>query len=84
LFAIGLRVSSLLILTVSHLKQLLNEGSTQISLIKKGVQRFTYTLCSKGKELLNIYHKEFFLLMRDKEDNIFFFTTQVAFDKPIQ
>ena len=83
LFVTGLRVSNLLILTVSHLKQLLNQGSTQISLIKKGPQRFALTLSSKGKELIKQYHKEFFLLMRDKEDNQFFFTTQVFFDKPI-
>ncbi len=83
MFVTGLRVSNLLVLTVSNIKQLIVEGTSQISLIKKGPKRFPLTLSHKGKELLKQYHKEFYLLMRDKQDNQFFFTTQVNFEKPI-
>ena len=83
LFVTGLRVSNLLLLKVKHLKSLLNEGTTQISIIKKGPQRFPLTLSSKGKELLKENHKHFFALMEDKKDDQFFFTTQVNFEKAI-
>lgn len=83
LFVTGLRVSNLLLLKVKHLKQLINEGTTQVSIIKNGPQRFPLTLSSKGKELLKENHKHFFALMEDKKDDQFFFTTQVNFEKAI-
>lgn len=83
MYLTGLRVSNLLVLTVRHAMQLLEQGETTIPLIKRGPQRFSIKLSDQGKALIKKFHTLFMTLMVNKETSMPLFTTQVCFEKPI-
>nr|YP_006234314.1 hypothetical protein HusqMp73 [Phlegmariurus squarrosus]AEV55764.1 hypothetical protein HusqMp73 [Phlegmariurus squarrosus] len=84
LYCTGLRVSNLLMLSVNHIRDLLDKGKTFLPLNKGGDPRHALALSSVARKLLNQQHlPDFTQLMRDKEGIHPFFTTQVQFDKPI-
>ena len=83
LYVTGLRVSNLLVLIIKHIKELLDNGKTQIPLIKKGSKQHDIVLSNKSCEWLKAYTNSFYQLMIHKERDSFFFTTQKNTDKPI-
>lgn len=83
MYLTGLRVSNLLVFTVRHGMQLLEQGETTIPLIKRGVQRLSIKLSYQGKMLIKKYHTLFMTLMVNKEQSMPLFTTQVCLEKPI-
>jgi site-specific recombinase XerD len=83
MYLTGLRVSNLLVFTVRHAMQLLEQGETTLPLIKRGPQRFSIKLSDQGRMLLKKYHTLLITLMVNKEQSMPLFTTQVCFQKPI-
>jgi integrase len=84
LYLTGLRVSNLLLLNKRHIVELMTKGSTNISLIKGGAQRFDLVLSNKGKNMLLEYKENFLTLCKQKQDNQPVFTTVSNFDEPIR
>lgn len=74
LYLTGYRVSNLLLLNVRNLKELMEKGNTQISLIKGREQRFNLILSNKGKRLLLNFKDAFYILSANKNENDPIFT----------
>lgn len=83
LYVTGLRVSNLLKLTIQNIEDFLNKGETRISIIKRGNKNHPILLSKKSRILIKEHTINFTQLMRDKERDSFFFTTQTRLDKPI-
>ncbi len=66
LYLTGLRVKNLLTINVKQLLQLLNQGHTEISLIKGGSDRHPIRLAYKGKKLLETIKEEILLITQLK------------------
>lgn len=66
LYLTGLRVKNLLTINVKQLLQLLNQGHTEIFLIKGGSDRHPIRLAYKGKKLLETIKEEILLITQFK------------------
>lgn len=78
-----MRVSNLLKFKIKHVQDLLNQGETQIPLIKRGNKQHNIILSQKSCQWLKKFSSNFSQLMMHKERDYFFFTTQNRSDKPI-
>lgn len=83
LYVTGLRVSSLLKIKIKHIEEFLKKGETFLDLINKGKEKHLLMLSDKSRELLKQFADLFYILMKDKNQEQFLFTTIVKFDKPI-
>lgn len=83
LYLTGLRVSNLLILNVRHVKELVESGKTNISIIKYGAKRQDLVLSQKGQTLLLQFVNDFHVLAEGKTLDMPLFSSIESKDKAI-
>lgn len=80
----GLRVSNLLVLTRRHLHELMNNSYTEVPLIKGGRPNQIIGIGEDAQELLtNHFIDDICILLKDKEDDEFVFTSETNRFSPL-
>lgn len=83
LYVTGFRISQLLELKVSELKQLLESGMIVISQIKGGDKRFSVVLATTQRNFLKEANEYFDIILEGKQDGDFAFSSKVDSQKAL-
>jgi len=82
LFLTGLRVSNLLVLTVSNVEELFSSGQTTIRLIKGGESRHKLVLTKEGRSFLKPFRSDLINLSHEKRGSALLFSAPSTDELP--